>query len=500
MPTRRLALLGTFAFGALAGSAGAAYHAPMPAAAAFADADWRQGVEAARSVYENFVRRGAPVPERLVALSYPATPGNQVGVKVGVHDSWGAILGSIRSARQSVDITMIGWQVDELVPFHRAEKFGFELIDVLCEAARRGVSVNVAVNDMWFKQKGWYLTGGFDRHFDNAIKSGRCQDPRGKKLRYVRGIAWHQGLDFVIGRYDHRKLWIIDGETAYVGGYTVSDEMRDNMFDMEWELRGPVVAQLQANFLLSLGYAKAPLADFSTCPSVVPDAGCPGIEDAQYRRVVEAYFPAPPTGAPGYRHEVAIVQNNPLVRDPDAQGVTRFYHHLIGTAQADLAMASPFFTADEIVEQVLDRYREQRCQLRVEVLFPLRPEHMMIWGRKGQQKMERLVTGAREIKERDCGGDGADLVVKAFRGDGACADYGKKGRLHGKVLLTDRYVSVGSANLDGVSLDRNIELNVVSSDPDLIELVEREFFRVGGSEACADAMIFPNPAKAESVH
>lgn len=148
-----------------------------------------------------------------------------------------------------------------------AEVFGFELIDTLCEAARRGVSVNVAVNDLWFKQKGWYLTGAFDRHFDRAIKKGRCQDANGKKLRYVRGIAWYRPGDFVIGRYDHRKVWIIDGEVAYVGGYTVSDEMRDNMFDAEWVLKGPVVAQLQANFLLGLGHAKAPLADFTECRS-----------------------------------------------------------------------------------------------------------------------------------------------------------------------------------------------------------------------------------------
>ena len=183
---------------------------------AFADPDWRKGVEASRAVYEDFVRRGVAVPPSLVALSYPTTQGNQVDLTVGVRDSWAAILGSIRSARQSVDITMIGWQVDELVPFHKAETFGFELIDTLCEAARRGVSVNVAVNDMWFKQKGWYLTGGFDRHFDNAIKKGNCGDASGKKMRYVRGIAWKGPGDWLIGRYDHRKVWIVDGEVAYI--------------------------------------------------------------------------------------------------------------------------------------------------------------------------------------------------------------------------------------------------------------------------------------------
>jgi phosphatidylserine/phosphatidylglycerophosphate/cardiolipin synthase-like enzyme len=457
---------------------------------AFSDPDWTRGVEASRSIYEDFVRHGIPVPPAVVALNYPTTQGNKADLRVGVRASWEAILGSIKGARQSVDITMIGWQVDELVPFHKAETFGFDLIDTLCAAARRGVSVNVAVNDMWFKQKGWYLTGGFDRHFDNAIKTGRCQDADGKKLRYVRGIAWHRGSDLVVGRYDHRKLWIIDGETAYVGGYTVSDEMRDNMFDLEWELKGPVVAQLQASFLLGLGYARAPLADFKECQPRLEAGGCPSVNAATYRRVLDAYFPSVVRDGPGYTREMTIVQNNPLVRDPRALGVTRFYHHLIGTARDHLQLAAPFFTAEEIVGQVLEQYRARDCQLRISVLFPKRPEHMLIWGRKGRHALERLEEGAEAFKEGACGGQGDDVVIKAFRGDGACGDYGNKGRLHGKVLLSESYVSVGSANFDGVSLERNLELNVVSTDGALIERVDREFFRLGGSDACADTMTF----------
>jgi phosphatidylserine/phosphatidylglycerophosphate/cardiolipin synthase-like enzyme len=465
--------------------------------AAFADPDWTKGVAEARAIYERFVVRGEAVPASLVALSYPTTGQNRVDVRVGVRDSWTAILGAIRGARQSIDITMIGWQVDELVPFHKAETFGFELIDTLCAAARRGVSVNVAVNDMWFKQKGWYLTGGFDRHFDNAIKKGSCQDEHGKKLRYVRGIAWHRGSDFVVGRYDHRKVWIIDGETAFVGGYTVSDEMRDNMFDLEWELRGPVVAQLQANFLLGMAYAKAPLADFSQCRSELPGGGCPSLTAEECRRVLDAYFPEVALPDPAYSHTVTILQNNPLVRDPEALGVTRFYRHLIDTAVDHLEISSPFFTSDPIVTEILDRYRARACQLSVGVLFPLRPEHMMIWGHKGRREMERLVLEAQDIRRHECGGEGMEVVVKTFRGDASCAAYGNKGRLHGKVLLTESYVSVGSANLDGVSLERNLELNVVSADPDLIERVNREFFRVGGSAVCADPMRFRSGRSAE---
>lgn len=111
---------------------------------------------------------------------------------------------------------------------------------------------------------------------------------------------------------------------------------------------------------------------------------------------------------------------------------------------------------------------------------------MLIWGRKGRSALRRLVSRAQDIRQLDCGGRGEDVVVKAFRGDGPCSSYGKQGRLHGKVLLSEGYVSIGSANLDGPSLERDLELNVVSADKELIQTVNREFFQVGGSEQCGE--------------
>jgi phosphatidylserine/phosphatidylglycerophosphate/cardiolipin synthase-like enzyme len=462
--------------------------------AEFSDPDWTQGVNKARSLYEGFLLEGKPIDRGVVALNYVTTDKNNVALKVGVDESWRAIRGAITDARQSIDITMIGWQVDELVPFHKAETFGFDLIDQLCEAARRGVSVNVAVNDMWFKQKAWYLTGGFDRHFDNAVSSGRCQDAHGKKLRYVRGIAWHHGLE-PIGRYDHRKVWIFDGEVAFIGGYTVSDEMRDNMYDLEWELRGPAVAQLQANFMLAVGYQKAPLADFASCAASLAKAPCRGLTASQVRTVMDAYFPQHSFAEEGYATDITIVQNNPLLPGDGPLGATRLYHELVSGARDHLQLASPFFTSDEIYSRVADSYRQSGCALKVDVLFPERPEHMLVWGKKARQKLRHLVAQAEETKRGVCGGVGEDVVIKAFRGDGQCSANGKRGRLHGKVLLTDDYVTVGSTNFDGVSLHRDLELNVVSSDKTLIRAVSERFFRVGGDDECGHTLMFKPDAE-----
>src|SRR5262249_11565706 len=153
-------------------------------------------------------------------------------------------------------------------------------------------------------------------------------------------------------------------------------------------------------------------------------AGCPSVDALRYRRVLDEYFPSPPTGDPSYTRELTILQNNPLVDDPGALGVTRFYHQLVDQAEDHLQLAAPFFTSEQIVGEALARYRDRGCRLKIDVLFPKRPEPMMIWGRKSRHQIERLVTGAAAIRASSCGGEGEEVVAKVFRGDGACAGYG----------------------------------------------------------------------------
>ena len=74
-----------------------------------------------------------------------------------------------------------------------------------------------------------------------------------------RRIDWRFD-DFL--HFDHRKVIVIDGRVAFVGGPGIEDHYADDRFhDVMLRLEGPVVAQVQAVFLLSWHFQGGPLPD-----------------------------------------------------------------------------------------------------------------------------------------------------------------------------------------------------------------------------------------------
>jgi phosphatidylserine/phosphatidylglycerophosphate/cardiolipin synthase-like enzyme len=72
-----------------------------------------------------------------------------------------------------------------------------------------------------------------------------------------RRIDWRLD-DF--GHFDHRKIVVIDGRVGFIGGPGIEDHYADAQFhDVMLRLGGPVVAQLQAVFLLSWHFQGGPL-------------------------------------------------------------------------------------------------------------------------------------------------------------------------------------------------------------------------------------------------
>jgi cardiolipin synthase len=67
-----------------------------------------------------------------------------------------------------------------------------------------------------------------------------------------RRIDWHLD-DFL--HFDHRKMLIVDGTIAFVGGSGIEDHYNDERFyDVMCRVTGPVVAQLQALFIAGFRY------------------------------------------------------------------------------------------------------------------------------------------------------------------------------------------------------------------------------------------------------
>src|SRR5690348_2032213 len=140
-----------------------------------------------------------------------------------------ALLADVRAARRSVHFETYLWQDGEA---------SRRVTTVLAERARAGVPVRVLVD----------ASGGdkMGKAAPRALLAAGCklQWFHPKRLRNL-------GLQ---NERDHRKLVVIDGRTAFVGGHCIKDQWlgdaqdREHFRDVSVRLRGPIVAAAQSTF------------------------------------------------------------------------------------------------------------------------------------------------------------------------------------------------------------------------------------------------------------
>ncbi len=159
-----------------------------------------------------------------------ATPvaGNQVEVlENGAF--FDVLLAEIAAARRSVHFESFLWKEGVL---------GARLADALSDRARAGVAVRVLLD----------ATGS--GHMGEAAEK-QLQDAGCKLYKYHRWDIRHIG---VMNDRDHRKLAVIDGRVAFVGGHCIVDEWlgdaedHAHYADVSVRVEGPIVHSVQAAF------------------------------------------------------------------------------------------------------------------------------------------------------------------------------------------------------------------------------------------------------------
>lgn len=174
---------------------------------------------------------GAPIHLR-DALGQPL-PGQWVALLDGGPEAFPRMLEAIHAAEQSILL--------ETYTFSR-EGVGEEFLAALSTAAQRGVRVRVVL-DGW----GSALDG---RYVQALLEASGCE---------VR--IYHPVLSLLVGRFRrlHRKILLVDGQVAFVGGVNISDEFghlgpghapeveerEPAWLDLVVEVRGPVTAWLE---------------------------------------------------------------------------------------------------------------------------------------------------------------------------------------------------------------------------------------------------------------
>ncbi len=165
-----------------------------------------------------------------VLLGPPFVSGNRHKVLLNGDEIFPAMLGAIRAAKTSITFeTYIYWAGD----------IGQEFAEALSERARNGVRVHVLLD--------WVGSAKVDKDLIEKMTAA------GVQIRKFHPPHWsHLGR---LNNRTHRKILVADGRVAFTGGIGIAPKWTGRAQDPEhwrdthFEVRGPVVAQIQAVFL-----------------------------------------------------------------------------------------------------------------------------------------------------------------------------------------------------------------------------------------------------------
>lgn len=283
------------------------------------------------------------------------------------------------------------------------DEVGSELQRELIAAAQRGVSIDITVDD--------YGTWDLSTKFTDEMAAA------GIRLHIFDPLPKLWGMRLNIFRRLHRKQIVIDRKIAFVGGINFAyDHLirsgAEAKQDYAVKIRGPVVADIHQTCMLLLLRA------------------CSRKERREYLRNARAI--TPPTE--GNMRVLAVERDN----NRHKKDIERQYLLAARLAQKRLLIANAYFFPGY---RLLREFR-RAAQRGVDVTLILQGQPDMPW-----------VTALSRL-----------LYSYLLRSGVKIYEYTAR-PLHGKVaLMDDKWSTVGSSNLDPLSLSLNLEANVIIDD------------------------------------
>ncbi len=237
-----------------------------------------------------------------------------------------------------------------------------------------------------------------------------------------------RGNRFQINFRNHRKIVVVDGRVAWIGGHNVGDEYlgKDPEFghwrDTHVRIEGPAALEAQLSFLEDWHWAAEEVPELNWSPAT----------------------------SSTYDQKVLIVPSGPA---DELETATLMFLHAINSATRRIWIASPYFVPDDSIVSAL-----QLAGLRgvdVRILIPDKPDHLLVYLAAFSYFEEAGCTGVRFFRYTD-------------------------GFLHEKAMLIDDDVAtIGTANFDNRSFRLNFEITAVVSDPlfagSVKEMFEEDF-------------------------
>jgi len=326
------------------------------------------------------------------AIQIPPMPGNELHLIDRTDDVFRSIIADIDAAERTCHMEFYIWNCGGLAD---------EVAEALLRAARRGVICRVLVDAVGSRE---FLGSDAARRLRQGGVALQAALPGG----LVRGL-------FV--RFDlrmHRKIVILDGETAYTGSlnmvdprYFKQDAGVGQWVDAMVRVRGPAVEGLAITFLedweLETGEGVDKLA-----------------ETGDVHRLEEQGDAV-----------VQVVPSGPLVRNEAIQQILLM---AIYAARRELILTTPYFVPDETMLAAL--ISAARRGVRVTIVVPAKVDSLLVRFASQAHKSELLAAGIR---------------IVLFDG----------GLLHTKSITIDGEISLfGSLNFDPRSLHLNFEITL----------------------------------------
>jgi phosphatidylserine/phosphatidylglycerophosphate/cardiolipin synthase-like enzyme len=252
-----------------------------------------------------------------------------------------------------------------------------------------------------------------------------------------------------VGHCHHQKSLVIDGRVAFVGGLDVTAFDADrwdvhehtfrrsrNWHDVHWQIEGPCVADVAANFAQRWN-AVAPC---DPVPATLTRGSVPlpdGVVAQVQRTIPQRVYPFAPRGIYGIAHA---------------------YCHAIARAERFIYLESQYLWSPEITDVLCEAIRRGHGSgLRVAIVLPAHPN---VGKADTDRHVERLL-------EADAG-CGACRVYTLYTSWWDVTQQRYRYRpiyVHAKVaVVDDAWATAGSANLNGRGLATDSEINVSTTD------------------------------------